>query len=463
MESKAGGIIIKIREHERRDPTLFGELPSEAVPDPDVRDMGGRFLANKSRIQRSTIFEAACQVPKGSHLHLHFNSEIQPELLFPHARGPGVKDTMYIRSTLPLTSAQAFQDTEIVFMVLPKGKGRANIFSNKYNGDPKKPSNDPWMLWSRFRQQFEDNCPYELVPRSTKETENLEPAERWARGKMVVNEERAYSGTTTHNSSWACFNQGTRAFKGLVGYEGVYRWYIGRLIDSMIDEGVMYAELRPMLLDKDIPSDDGLRKIDHAGQMDIICQEIDKKKNQLQDCGQLSRFPFGLKIIYCTPRSIPRGKMESELEDCLKLKLQFPDLICGFDLVGAEDRPNHVGFYADLLLRFQERCRQHNVEVPFMFHAGETLIDTGGSANPDNSNLYDSLLLHAKRIGHGYALLKHPMLIEKYKKANICLELCPISNELLHLCGNAREHPYPALLAAGLHCTVNADNPSLFR
>jgi adenosine deaminase CECR1 len=98
-----------------------------------------------------------------------------------------------------------------------------------------------------------------------------------------------------------------------------------------------------------------------------------------------------------------------------------------------------------------------------MFHAGETLLDTGGSKNPENSNLYDSLLLNAKRIGHGYSLLKHPKLVEEYRKNNICLELCPISNELLHLCGNAREHPYPSLLAAGLHCTLNADNPSLFR
>jgi len=98
-----------------------------------------------------------------------------------------------------------------------------------------------------------------------------------------------------------------------------------------------------------------------------------------------------------------------------------------------------------------------------MFHAGETLLDTGGSDSPDGSNLYDALLLNAARIGHGYALIKHPMLIERYKKQNIALELCPISNELLGLCGNAREHPFPALLAAGLHCTLNADNPALYR
>ena len=120
-------------------------------------------------------------------------------------------------------------------------------------------------------------------------------------------------------------------------------------------------------------------------------------------------------------------------------------------------------------MAFQKACKEKGLEIPFMFHAGETLLDTGGSPgrDPDNSNLYDAYLLNAKRIGHGFSLLKHPHLVDKYKKTvtqlGICVELCPISNELLHLCRNIKEHPYPELLAAGIPCTVNSDNPSLFR
>lgn len=104
-----------------------------------------------------------------------------------------------------------------------------------------------------------------------------------------------------------------------------------------------------------------------------------------------------------------------------------------------------------------------------MFHAGETLLDTGGSDDPTNSNLYDAAALGSKRIGHGFALLKHPHLVKRFKRdesipgSGICIELCPISNELLHLCRKVKEHPYPELLAAGIPCTVNSDNPSLFR
>ena len=91
----------------------------------------------------------------------------------------------------------------------------------------------------------------------------------------------------------------------------------------------MYAELRPMLLDKEIPTDDGKRKIDNAGQMKLVTDAVAKKMEQLKAENRLHEFPFGLKIIYCTPRSIPPQMMEREMMGCIKLKMDYPDLICG--------------------------------------------------------------------------------------------------------------------------------------
>jgi adenosine deaminase CECR1 len=252
----------------------------------------------------------------------------------------------------------------------------------------------------------------------------------------------------------------------------------------MIQENVMYAELRPMLLDKAIPSTDGKSQVSNFEQMKLITDGVTKKQAALEREGRGHKFPFGLKIIYCTPRSIPKALMQEELKQCIELKIKYPDLICGmclttpsdlsmltkytgFDLVGAEDRPNHIGFYKEELLAFKATCKQKGIVIPFLFHAGETLLDTGGSSDPKNSNLYDAVALESKRIGHGFALMKHPRLVEEFKKTatseGICIELCPISNELLHLCRNIKEHPFPELLAAGIPCTVNSDNPSLFR
>ena len=147
--------------------------------------------------------------------------------------------------------------------------------------------------------------------------------------------------------------------------------------------------------------------------------------------------------------------------------------VSGFDLVGAEDRPNHIGYYGTELIAFKNNCKRENLDIPFLFHAGETLIDTGGSDDPSKSNLIDAIALGAKRIGHGFSLMKHPELVKKCRRlpdrdgrpgqVGICLELNTTSNELLGLCGNVKEHRYIELLNAGIPCSINTDNPNFFR
>ncbi|KAF2031189.1 Metallo-dependent hydrolase [Setomelanomma holmii] len=481
QEQKAADIIRLIREWERR--VIFGNLPSEALPGPHTLDMGGQYLTNKERIDNdSLLYRISMQVPKGALLHLHFNAELNPERLLERAEKI---DSLYIRSIRPLLTQEDLHLTETVFSVQDKDKilEEANIFSKGYPGDATNWRQEPmkwkvWMPWKKFQSAFKEQFPKSYiqdedtimseVPRSCAEPGQvrLNPAELWLKSKMVLSEDEAYAPAQTVNGVWARFNQATRCFKGLLNYESVYKWYIGQAIDRLIEEKVMYAELRPMLLDKFIPSNDGKREINNAAQMKLIIEGYEEKQEELRKQGQLHRFPFGLKVIYCTPRSIPKAMMQEEMKQCIELKLQYPNLICGFDLVGAEDRPNHIGFYKEELVAFQKTCEARKIQIPFLFHAGETLLDTGGSSDPHNSNLYDAVVLNSKRIGHGYSLMKHPHLTEAFKKKGnspgICIELCPISNELLHLCRNIKEHPFPELLAAGIPCTVNSDNPSLF-
>ncbi|KAL5114127.1 hypothetical protein ACEQ8H_007971 [Pleosporales sp. CAS-2024a] len=482
-EQDAARIIRAMREYERK--VVFGNVASEAIPGAHTRDMGGQFLTNKERIDNeSELFKIAHKMPKGALLHLHFNAELHPERLLERAR---FVDNLYIRSIRPLSTIQDLNETEMVLNVLDPDQIEqgVDIFSNDYPGDANNWKTDEWkwrvwMPWKKFQKDFETHFPGEYVQSQPMDTSTgatccsepfadtiaLNPAEYWLKTKMVLSEKEAYGLDQTVNGVWARFNQATRCFKGLLNYEGVYKWYIGQAIDRMIEENVMYAELRPMFLDKFIPTNDGKGQINNTAQMQLIIDGVHEKQAQLKKEKRLHKFPFGLKIIYCTPRSIPKKMMQEQMKLCIELKEAFPHLICGFDLVGAEDRPNHIGFYKEELVAFKKTCEARNIDIPFLFHAGETLLDTGGSSDPNNSNLYDAVVLESKRIGHGFALMKHPHLIDKFKKTKespgICIELCPISNELLHLCRNIKEHPFPELLAAGIPCTLNSDNPSLF-
>ena len=90
-------------------------------------------------------------------------------------------------------------------------------------------------------------------------------------------------------------------------------------------------------------------------------------------------------------------ELEWYLGDCLALKQEFPHLLAGFDLVGHEDSLKPLIYYLAPLKRFVERRKEEGLDIPFIFHAGETL----GDGTAADMNLYDAILLGTKRIGHG--------------------------------------------------------------
>lgn len=127
--------------------------------------------------------------------------------------------------------------------------------------------------------------------------------------------------------------------------------------------------------------------------------------------------------------------------------------------MGEESKGHPLNFFVDEFLQFQKDCNTANVEIPFLFHCGETLA-TGSDTD---GNLLDALLLKSKRIGHGFALARHPYIMERMKEQGVCLEMCPISNEVLGLTPRMNGHAIYNLLANNVHCTVNSDNGTLFK
>ena len=85
----------------------------------------------------------------------------------------------------------------------------------------------------------------------------------------------------------------------------------------------------------------------------------------------------------------------------------------------------------------------------------------GELAGPDSvrSCLEDC---HAHRIMHGIRAAEDPDLVAVLADRGVCLDTCPTSNVLLGIVPRLDAHPLPDLLAAGVRCTINADDPLLF-
>jgi adenosine deaminase len=71
-------------------------------------------------------------------------------------------------------------------------------------------------------------------------------------------------------------------------------------------------------------------------------------------------------------------------------------------------------------------------------------------------------LLGASRIGHGVRSVEVPGLVERLAEEGVCLDVCPTSNMMLSVVPSLADHPLPALLDAGVRCSLNADDPLLF-
>ncbi|MDQ1509464.1 MAG: adenosine deaminase, partial [Actinomycetota bacterium] len=70
--------------------------------------------------------------------------------------------------------------------------------------------------------------------------------------------------------------------------------------------------------------------------------------------------------------------------------------------------------------------------------------------------------LGADRIEHGVRAIEDPALVRRLADSDVCLDVCPTSNVLLSVVPSIEDHPLPALLDAGVRCSLNADDPLLF-
>jgi adenosine deaminase len=70
--------------------------------------------------------------------------------------------------------------------------------------------------------------------------------------------------------------------------------------------------------------------------------------------------------------------------------------------------------------------------------------------------------LGARRIQHGIRAVEDATLVARLADRRICLDVCPTSNVLLSVVPDIESHPLPHLLAAGVACSINADDPLLF-
>lgn len=372
-------------------------------------------------------------MPKGGLLHVHLDAAVNVEVLMRLVE----QHPVFYVSVDEVLAEGTLSSTLPRFEVLPEGtRCQASLTDESY-------ILGSWVPYLYARETFSLGGPKGF--------------DTWVKASMTINPQEAY---TTYNSSlkiWKKFSTVFGVSRNLLLYEPVFAGYVKEFLYASIADGISYVEPRIHFFFKTMRAANGRDTISHREWILIFERVLREVRDDLALQGRQNEFA-GAKIIYTTRRRVDKQDMEWYLEDCLALKKEFPHLIAGFDMVGDENTGTPLIDFVEVLLRFKARQREEGVDIPYIFHAGETL----GDGTHADMNLYDALLLGTKRIGHGFALAKHPELIRLCRERGIAIEVCPISNEVLRLTSSMLTHPLPAILNNGIPVVLSSDDPAAF-
>ncbi|XP_018558988.1 adenosine deaminase 2-A [Lates calcarifer] len=397
---QTGGQLV-LNDAERRLDSLLFTMKQKEIARPDFPPTMHFFKA-RHLIRTSPIFNLLKKMPKGGALHVHDFSMVDVEWL--------VKNVTYRPQC---------------FMCVTDKQSIRFIFSSQL---PKPlPHCSPWTLLENLRAKMI----------------NITDLDNSIMGNLTLfTDEDPETVYPSQDVVWDRFEQTFLALWGLVTYAPVFRDYYYQGLTQFYMDNVMYLELRALL--PEIYELDGSTH-DAAWTLKTY-QEITR-----QFTADHPDF-YGARIIFTVHRGVNITTMKGVVEKAVKLRRDFTDVMAGFDLVGREDRGRPLWYFREAL------SLPKNVILPFFFHAGETDLE----GTEVDQNLLDALLFNTSRIGHGFALPRHPVAKNISRKRGVALEVCPISNQVLKLVNDMRNHPAAALMLENHPMVISSDDPAMF-
>lgn len=300
---------------------------------------------------------------------------------------------------------------------------------------------DTWQL--RFANSLESiptscNCRWELISIARNKASNVTKFDEDLRSKLTMVVDNPDDVYKNIDDAWTAFMKYFEIVEPLITYRPVWEEYFYDALKLFREHKVMYVEVRSIL--------PPLYELDGKNYSPMVTAKAYNKviKRFKRDYPDF----FGAKLIYAPIRKVEREVMDQYIQFAKQIKFELPELFAGFDLVGEEDKGYPLIAYAPQLIKAAG-------DLNYFFHAGET--NWYGSST--DFNIIDAILLGAKRIGHGFALDKHPLFAKEILEKDIGIEINLISNSVLSLVRDVRNHPLSAFLAQGLPVVISSDDP----
>lgn len=433
VEKKAVAITSRIREHESA--TLWN--PDYEASQGDEYP-GMMFTLAKERMEASQLWKIVKPLPKGALLHAHLEAMVDMDWLWNLAIDT---EGIYMFSDRPLVDAKALQEASVRFAFVPQTEEAAGPL-NVYYEDSYIPDR-PVPIKSAA-----DTFPGGRL--GTAAAGGRQGFIEWLRSKTTITPDESLRHHEGIDKVWTKFQSIFMFINPVIYYEPILHQFIRHLLEALYADGIYWVDFRAAFHMTLIEEKTG-KILPRTKVLEIFSEEVEAFKKATN-----GGF-WGARMIWTGLRIFPKDIIFGNMKDCIAAKKAYPHLVAGYDLVGQEDKGQTLQELLPILLWFRAECEKEGLDIPFFFHAGETCQDGG----PTDNNLYDAILLGTKRIGHGFSIYKHPHLMKLVREKHICIEMCPISNEVLRLNNSILSHPLPALMANGLDVTINNDDPGI--
>ena len=290
---------------------------------------------------------------------------------------------------------------------------------------------------------------------------------------LGVMDDKAKKYPTDSDTRWRQMDQlWDRGSYQIINNIKIKREYIKAMLNTSLEEGVQYLENRIALdgalyvLDPDpkYASSNGKRLLDNNTdtELNLTISVIEEFIRDNPDFIGMKR------IIYSVRSFTTNTDIKQAIQNVLPFHRKYPTWVVGYDLVAEEDAgKSHLFFLESFLTLYDDATKRKKMDL--FLHTAETSFPGDQKmsryANDPVSalkNSYDAIMLGAKRVGHGLGFIKHPYLMKVLKDKKIAVETCPVSNQLLGLQADLRNHPAQTYLRYGIPVVLGSDDPGSF-
>ena len=391
---------------------------------------GMMFTLAHDLIKRTKSWNIVKKMPKGALLHAHQDAMIDVDWL--------IDQTLATEGMNLLTKGSGLSNAEA------RSKGEITF---KYTKGPKSDSASIWTA------DYQDSQPIAVLEAARSYPDGgTEGFKVWLKSKCSITLQESLEHHLGVDDIWRKFTSCFPCVNSMALYEPIFRASLQRLLLQLVEDGLRWVDFRSLFYAKFTL--EGCEEPSKGSYDFLRVFDEEVKKFKATEAGK--NF-WGCRYIWTSLRRWGKQQIVEHMKECIAMKLEFPDIIAGYDLVGQEDLGRPLSDLTPELFWFKKRCLESGVDLPFFFHAGECL----GDGDDTDQNLFDAVLLGTRRIGHGFSLFKHPLLMDMIKTKKILVESCPISNEVLRLTSSIKAHPLPALLARGVCCALSNDDPAI--